>query len=94
MVDAQNGALEDAAKALIAGELVAFPTETVYGLGANALNERAVAAMEAAVGLAPENPRLHFALAQAYQQAGRPDDATREKEEFLRLEEAHEGKSS
>jgi hypothetical protein len=28
---------------LRAGEVVAFPTETVYGLGANALNERAVA---------------------------------------------------
>ena len=50
--------------------------------------EGAVAAMEAAVGLAPENPRLHFALAQAYQQAGRTDDATREKQEFLRLEKA------
>lgn len=32
-----------AANALRAGDLVAFPTETVYGLGANALNERAVA---------------------------------------------------
>jgi L-threonylcarbamoyladenylate synthase len=32
-----------AAAALRAGELVAFPTETVYGLGANALNEQAVA---------------------------------------------------
>src|SRR5258706_9180584 len=34
---------EIAAAALRAGELVAFPTETVYGLGADALNERAVA---------------------------------------------------
>lgn len=32
-----------AAEALQAGEVVAFPTETVYGLGADALNERAVA---------------------------------------------------
>ncbi len=32
-----------AATALRAGELVAFPTETVYGLGADALNEQAVA---------------------------------------------------
>jgi len=32
-----------AAEALRAGELVAFPTETVYGLGADALNKRAVA---------------------------------------------------
>ncbi len=29
--------LKEAAKALKEGELVAFPTETVYGLGANAL---------------------------------------------------------
>ena len=32
-----------AAKALRAGKLVAFPTETVYGLGANALDPAAVA---------------------------------------------------
>jgi len=36
------GRLESAGGALAAGELVAFPTETVYGLGANALDERAV----------------------------------------------------
>lgn len=33
----------EAALKLRAGELVAFPTETVYGLGANALNAAAVA---------------------------------------------------
>ena len=36
-------AIRTAVEALRAGELVAFPTETVYGLGANALDERAVA---------------------------------------------------
>lgn len=36
-------AIDVAAAALRAGEVVAFPTETVYGLGADALNERAVA---------------------------------------------------
>ncbi len=36
-------AIRLAVEKLRAGELVAFPTETVYGLGANALNERAVA---------------------------------------------------
>lgn len=36
-------ALADAAAKLRAGGLVAFPTETVYGLGADATNERAVA---------------------------------------------------
>jgi protein O-GlcNAc transferase len=57
-------------------------------------NEQAVKAMETAVDLAPENPRLHFALAQAYQRAGRSEDAAREKEEFLRLEEASAGPAS
>ncbi len=36
-------AIRIAAEKLRAGDLVAFPTETVYGLGANALNEQAVA---------------------------------------------------
>lgn len=35
-------AIDEGAKALREGKLVAFPTETVYGLGANALDERAV----------------------------------------------------
>lgn len=40
--------IEEAAAALRAGRLVAFPTETVYGLGANALDEAAVARIFAA----------------------------------------------
>ena len=36
-------AINDAATALIKGDLVAFPTETVYGLGADATNEDAIA---------------------------------------------------
>jgi L-threonylcarbamoyladenylate synthase len=35
--------IEEAAKYICNGKLVAFPTETVYGLGANALNPMAVA---------------------------------------------------
>jgi len=35
--------LKDAAKSLVSGKLVAFPTETVYGLGADATNQEAVA---------------------------------------------------
>ena len=35
-------AIQNAAEQLIAGHLVAFPTETVYGLGADASNEKAV----------------------------------------------------
>ncbi len=34
--------IKDAATLINAGELVAFPTETVYGLGADATNEQAV----------------------------------------------------
>lgn len=34
--------IAQAAAAIQAGELVAFPTETVYGLGADALNKAAV----------------------------------------------------
>jgi L-threonylcarbamoyladenylate synthase len=36
-------AIKDAAASLIKGDLVAFPTETVYGLGADASNEEAIA---------------------------------------------------
>ena len=36
-------AIKDAAASLIKGDLVAFPTETVYGLGADATNEDAIA---------------------------------------------------
>ena len=36
-------AIKDAVAALIQGDLVAFPTETVYGLGADATNEDAIA---------------------------------------------------
>ena len=39
-----------AAQALADGRLVALPTETVYGLGANALDDQAVAAIFAAKG--------------------------------------------
>ena len=35
--------IKNAAKSLVGGNLVAFPTETVYGLGADATNENAVA---------------------------------------------------
>ena len=36
-------AIKDAASSLISGNLVAFPTETVYGLGADATNKDAIA---------------------------------------------------
>jgi L-threonylcarbamoyladenylate synthase len=42
-IDAEVEQLERAARFIRAGGVVAFPTETVYGLGANAFNDRAVA---------------------------------------------------
>jgi L-threonylcarbamoyladenylate synthase len=52
------GEIEEAARALRAGRLVAFPTETVYGLGAVATNDRAVAAIFAAKGRPRFNPLI------------------------------------
>jgi L-threonylcarbamoyladenylate synthase len=40
---AESAAIKEAARIIRSGGLVAFPTETVYGLGADALNEQAVA---------------------------------------------------
>lgn len=51
-------AIAPAAAALKAGELVAFPTETVYGLGANALDGAAVAQIFAAKGRPADNPLI------------------------------------
>ncbi|MEB3223381.1 MAG: L-threonylcarbamoyladenylate synthase [Candidatus Sericytochromatia bacterium] len=51
-------AIAEAAARLRAGGLVAFPTETVYGLGANALDPEAVAAIYAAKGRPPTNPLI------------------------------------
>ncbi len=48
--------LQRAAALLRAGQLVAFPTETVYGLGANALDERAVQRIYDAKGRPAMNP--------------------------------------
>lgn len=45
-----------AAHAIAAGELVAFPTETVYGLGANARDRAAVGRLFAAKGRPAEHP--------------------------------------
>lgn len=50
--------LDAAAEALSAGELVAFPTETVYGLGANALNDSAVESIFLAKGRPQDNPLI------------------------------------
>lgn len=54
--DAQ--AIERAAAALVAGDVVAFPTETVYGLGARADDDAAVAKIFAAKGRPAEHPLI------------------------------------
>jgi L-threonylcarbamoyladenylate synthase len=51
-------ALKVAATSLISGNLVAFPTETVYGLGADALNEEAVTRIYKAKGRPTNHPLI------------------------------------
>lgn len=51
-------AFAEAARVLRGGGLVAFPTETVYGLGANALDAAAVARIFAAKGRPANNPLI------------------------------------
>ena len=55
-----------AAQALLNGEIVIFPTETVYGLGADALNRKAVLSIFEAKGRPADNPlivHIHFTQA-------------------------------
>jgi L-threonylcarbamoyladenylate synthase len=50
--------MSSAAKHLIAGDLVAFPTETVYGLGADASNSQAVARIYSVKGRPNDHPLI------------------------------------
>ena len=50
--------IQQAAEILKNGGLVAFPTETVYGLGANALDPEAVGKVYAAKGRPSDNPMI------------------------------------
>jgi L-threonylcarbamoyladenylate synthase len=56
------GVIGAAAARILAGELVAFPTETVYGLGAAALDAGAVAKIYAAKGRPSYNPLIVHVL--------------------------------
>jgi L-threonylcarbamoyladenylate synthase len=58
MVRADADGIAEAARLLAAGGLAAFPTETVYGLGADATNGEAVAAIFAAKGRPRFNPLI------------------------------------
>lgn len=58
----EDSVIEKAASIIRSGELVAFPTETVYGLGADGLNSQAVAKIFQAKGRPSDNPLiLHVA---------------------------------
>lgn len=54
----EDSQLEEAARILRNGGLVAFPTETVYGLGANALDEEAARKIYEAKGRPSDNPLI------------------------------------
>lgn len=58
VVAASAEAIAEAGRLLAAGALVAFPTETVYGLGADATNEAAVSAIFAVKGRPNFNPLI------------------------------------
>ena len=74
----EAAAVERAAALLRAGGLVAFPTETVYGLGADAWDARAVAAVFAAKGRPSFNPLIsHFPDAEAAFREVAPDQRAR-----------------
>ncbi len=72
MVTANGPDIAEAARIVRAGGLVAFPTETVYGLGADATNGAAVARLYAAKGRPAFNPLIvHVADLAAAQRLGR-----------------------
>src|SRR3981189_1207388 len=58
ILPAAETAVQRAAQLLCAGELVAFPTETVYGLGGDATSEAAVARIFTAKGRPRFNPLI------------------------------------
>ena len=78
-------ALRKAGEIIREGGLVAFPTETVYGLGADALNAEAAAKIYAAKGRPSDNPlivHIHD-ISQVYEIAEEvPDEAKAVMEKF------------
>lgn len=84
IVPATSDNISAAAAALRRGEVVAFPTETVYGLGADATNSRAVARVFEAKGRPRFNPLIaHVAdIAAAERIAHLPAKARRLAEAF------------
>lgn len=62
LVESTAETVSEAARLIRDGGLVAFPTETVYGLGGDATNERAVAAIFEAKGRPQFNPLISHVL--------------------------------
>ena len=58
LLPATDASLSLASRLLAEGQLVAFPTETVYGLGANAFDKQAVLGIFAAKGRPADNPLI------------------------------------
>jgi L-threonylcarbamoyladenylate synthase len=74
LLPANEAAVADAARCLRGGGLVAFPTETVYGLGADASNAAAIARLYVAKGRPAFNPLIaHLGDLKAAQRIARFD---------------------
>jgi L-threonylcarbamoyladenylate synthase len=78
ILPAGEAAVAEAARLLAAGGLVAFPTETVYGLGADATNAAAIARLYQAKGRPAFNPLIaHVGDLDAAMRIGRFDATAR-----------------
>jgi L-threonylcarbamoyladenylate synthase len=74
LLAATTAGIEEAAAILRAGGLVAFPTETVYGLGADALNPEAIRRIFEAKGRPADDPLIvHVAQADQIETIGVPN---------------------
>lgn len=84
VVPATDAAVRDAAEELRRGGVVAFPTETVYGLGGDTFNAKALATIYRLKGRPRENPLIAHVLdaAQARKVAAWDDRAGRLAERF------------
>ena len=78
--------IEKGAKLILNGELVVFPTETVYGLGADAFNEDAVKKIFIAKGRPQDNPLIvHISNVEQVKEIARdiPDDFFKIADKFM-----------
>lgn len=85
ILEAKYG-IEKGARLITSGELVVFPTETVYGLGADAFNEEAVKNIFVAKGRPQDNPLIvHISSVEQVKEIARdiPDSFYRVAERFM-----------